>query len=272
MPTAAPYTVVGSPQPDRARIRFTGSFEGRPVVWDAEVIALRAGRNDSSPRPYIDVGTRGEHGRALRVGLALTALDAPALAKTVIMIRNYKRLRRGRMEFGDATVQAITKIISGGQTGVDRAALDAAAARGIASGGFCPKGRRAEDGSIPPHYPLTELASADYPTRTRRNVHAADATLVLTRGRVSGGTAYTVQVAQRAHKPVLVVDLAAQPRVAPVRAWLHDHGVRALNVAGPRETRAPGIHRDAKRFLLRLLVPRTRPASTSRHHASRATS
>lgn len=239
------------------------------MTWDAEVIALRAGGSDAPPRrPYIDIGAPGAHGRVLRVGLALRALDAPALAKTVIMIRNYKRLRRGRMEFGDAAARVITKIISGGQTGVDRAALDAAAACGIAGGGFCPKGRRAEDGPIPAHYPLTELASADYPTRTRRNVHAADATLVLTRGRVRGGTLYTVQVAQRARKPVLVVDLRTQPRVAPVRAWLHEHGVRVLNIAGPRETRAPGIHLDAKRFLLRLLVSRAHTGG----RASRATS
>lgn len=233
------------------------------MTWDAEVIALRAGGSDApGNRPYIDIGAPGAHGRILRVGLALRALDPPALAKTVIMIRNYKRLRRGRMEFGDAPARVITKIISGGQTGVDRAALDAAAACGIAGGGFCPKGRRAEDGPIPPHYPLTELASADYPTRTRRNVHAADATLVLTRGRLRGGTLYTVQVARHARKPVLIVDLAAQPRVAPVRAWWHEHGVHVLNVAGPRETRAPGIYRDAKRFLLRLWVSRARPAST----------
>lgn len=169
------------------------------MTWDAEVIALRAGGSDApGNRPYIDIGAPGAHGRILRVGLALRALDPPALAKTVIMIRNYKRLRRGRMEFGDAPARVITKIISGGQTGVDRAALDADAACGIAGGGFCPKGRRAEDGPIPPHYPLTELASADYPTRTRRNVHAADATLVLTRGRLRGGTLYTVQVARHA--------------------------------------------------------------------------
>lgn len=249
---APSYTLIEPLRHDRARIRFTGRFEGRPVVWDAEVVALRARADTATPvTPYIEIGSEGARGRMLHIGLALAALDAPTLAKTVIMIRNYKRLRRGYMRFGTAPV-ALVKVISGGQTGVDRAALDAAHARGIATGGYCPKGRRAEDGVIPARYRLTELASIDYPARTRRNVQSADATLILMRDRLAGGSAYTAQLVKRLGKPLLVVDLAARPRVAPVRAWLTQHAARTLNVAGPRESKAPGIYRDARRFLLRL--------------------
>ncbi|MFP5348610.1 MAG: putative molybdenum carrier protein [Gammaproteobacteria bacterium] len=243
------YTLLEPLAPARAHIRFTGRFEGRAVTWDAQIIALRA--TGSLAAPYIEIGADGAHGRALRVGLPLATLDAPTLAKTVIMIRNYKRLRQGRMHFGETAATPV-KIISGGQTGVDRAALDAARLCGIAIGGYCPKGRRAEDGPVPAHYPLTELRTADYPTRTRRNARAADATLILTRGPLSGGSAYTARIARQLEKPLRVVDLSARPRVAPVRAWLSANAVRVLNVAGPRESKAPGIYRQAKRFLLGL--------------------
>ncbi len=251
--TAAPsYTLVEPACRERAHIRFAGRFDGRPVMWDAEVIALHAQPNAAPPdAPYIEIGAAGPYGRTLRVGLALAAIDPPALAKTVIMIRNYKRLRLGFMRFGERD-GVPAKVISGGQTGVDRAALDAASARGIATGGYCPKGRRAEDGVIPARYSLTELRTADYPARTRRNARTADATLILTRGRLTGGSAYTAQVAQRLGKPLHVVDLASRPRAAPVRAWMAAHDVQVLNVAGPRESKAPGIQQQAKRFLLRL--------------------
>lgn len=251
MPAAADYTLLEPMRPERAHIRFTGRFEGRAVVWNAEVIALRA--QPAPAAPFIHVGALGPEGRRLRVGLAFDALDAGALAKTVIMIRNYKRLRRGYMRFGEPERHTVTKIISGGQTGVDRAALDAARRRGVATGGYCPKGRRAEDGTIPADYgELIELATPDYPTRTRRNVAAADATLILTRGRLAGGSAYTAQVARRLGKPTLIVDLGHRPRIAVVHAWLAVHRVQVLNVAGPRESKAPGIYQDAKRFLARL--------------------
>jgi Circularly permutated YpsA SLOG family len=88
----------------------------------------------------------------------------------------------------------IAKIISGGQTGVDRAALDVALELGIPCGGWCPKGRRAEDGAIPDKYPVEENDSPEYPPRTARNVRAADGTLILTRGTPDRGTALTVRI------------------------------------------------------------------------------
>ena len=144
-------------------------------------------------------------------------------------------------------------IHSGGQTGVDRAALDAAMARGVPVGGWCPQGRRAEDGPIPPRYPLTETGSAEYAVRTRWNVRDAEATLVLTFGEPDAGTALTIEEARALGKPLCIVDLGAEWEVAPVAAWLLEEGVRVLNVAGPRESSAPGIYAEARAFMDRLL-------------------
>ncbi len=147
----------------------------------------------------------------------------------------------------------LQKVVSGGQTGVDRGALDAAAACGIDRGGWCPRGRRAEDGRIPDAYPLRETASSDYRDRTERNVIASDATLIIARGPLSGGTALTRDLAERAGRPYLVVDLARGPQAETIREWLHAHDVRVLNVAGPRESQQPGIQREAHRLLTAVL-------------------
>ncbi len=146
----------------------------------------------------------------------------------------------------------VARVVSGGQTGVDRAALDAAIALGIPCGGWCPRGRRAEGAPIPDLYPLRETPTAAYPERTAWNVRDSDGTLVLTRGAPKGGTALTVALARRAGKPVLVVDLS---RDAPEEAasWLERERIGTLNVAGPRESEAPGVHDDALAFLRRLL-------------------
>ncbi len=147
----------------------------------------------------------------------------------------------------------VERVVSGGQTGVDRAALDVALSLGVEIGGWCPRGRRAEDGAVPARHPLRETAGRDYPERTRRNVDDADGTLVLTRGRPTGGTALTVRLAAAARKPVIVVDLLAFPDVDAVSSWIERGAIRTLNVAGPRESSAPGIGAEAARYLLRLL-------------------
>jgi putative molybdenum carrier protein len=146
-------------------------------------------------------------------------------------------------------VGVLAKLISGGQTGVDRAALDVALALGLPCGGWCPRGRRAEDGRIDERYPLHETPSADYAQRTEWNVRDSDGTLVLTKGEPRGGTAFTVDVARDLGRPALVVDLAGAPDAAAVGVWLRREGIRVLNVAGPRESGAPGIHEEAVRFL-----------------------
>ena len=146
------------------------------------------------------------------------------------------------------------RIISGGQTGVDRGALDAALELGLDAGGFCPRGRRAEDGRIPDRYPLEELDSSDYRDRTRRNVEVSDATLILCRGPLSGGTALTRRIAEDLGRPLLIVDLSTPPDPDSVRRWIHEQGIRTLNVAGPRESGSPGIQDAAHRFLLEVFL------------------
>jgi hypothetical protein len=148
----------------------------------------------------------------------------------------------------------VERIISGGQTGADRGGLDAAMALGIPHGGSCPKGRRAEDGEIPGRYRLREMASRDYRARTKQNVLDADGTVIFTPGQPSGGSALTASVAQASRKPFLHVDLdtlSTNPvEVAQrFRAWLAEHTVRILNVAGARESKAPGIQGVVAQFL-----------------------
>ena len=144
------------------------------------------------------------------------------------------------------------KIVSGGQTGVDRAALDAAIELGIPHGGWCPRGRLAEDGTIPQRYQLTETDSPEYPVRTEQNVLDSDGTLILYRGPLSGGTELTVRLAKTHQKPCLLVDLDHPPEIDTVRRWITDAGVETLNVAGPRESQSPGIASAAAGFLKRL--------------------
>ena len=146
------------------------------------------------------------------------------------------------------------KIVSGGQTGVDRAALDVALELGLPCGGWCPKGRRAEDGTIPEHYPLQETATDAYPERTELNVRDSDATLVLTRGKPDRGTALTVKLARRLRKPCRIIDLATPEATQAIRTWLIAHEVKTLNVAGPRESSQPGIRQEAESFLRSVLA------------------
>ena len=140
------------------------------------------------------------------------------------------------------------RIVSGGQTGVDRAALDVALAVGIPCGGWCPQGRKAEDGPIAERYPLQETPSDDYEQRTEWNVRDADGTLVVTKGPPVGGTALTIEHAQSLGKPCLVLDLNDRPTATVVRVWALENKVRILNVAGPRESRNPGIYAAATTF------------------------
>ena len=149
---------------------------------------------------------------------------------------------------------AIEKIVSGGQSGVDRAALDVAMELGISCGGWCPRGRRAADGPIPPRYPLQETASAAYGERTRLNVRDSDGTLVLGRCDPVGGTRLAIEWAGRLDRPCLIVEVGRDAELAPVRRWLKRNGIRVLNVAGPREEQAPGIHGASAAFLRRLFT------------------
>lgn len=161
----------------------------------------------------------------------------------------------------------IVKIISGGQTGVDRAALDAAIRLGIPHGGWVPKGRLAEDGPLPQIYEVQETASAVYAERTEKNVQAADGTLIISHGKLCGGSAYTREMAVRHQRPWLHVDLdrsAAFRSAMTIRDWIAANRIRVLNVAGPRASKEPRIYRSALALIetvyylsLSPLAPRT---------------
>lgn len=140
----------------------------------------------------------------------------------------------------------IERLVSGGQTGADRAGLDAAIALGIPHGGWCPRGRRAEDGRIPDRYPLTETPGANYLQRTEWNVRDSDGTVVFTLARrVGGGSLRTVQFAERHMMPCLHIARDAGGDAAPL-LWdfIGRHGIRVLNVAGSRESKEPGVGAD----------------------------
>ncbi|EKE17210.1 MAG: putative cytosolic protein [uncultured bacterium] len=147
----------------------------------------------------------------------------------------------------------ISKIISGGQTGVDRAALDWAISQSIAHGGWCPKGRLAEDGILDSRYQLTEVPFGSYRQRTRRNVEDSDGTLILNVGPLEGGTLSTKRFAEKLGKPLFMLQLdfwLAYPLLAELSDWVARHDIRVLNVAGPRESRYPGVYGLATEVLV----------------------
>ena len=145
----------------------------------------------------------------------------------------------------------VGKILSGGQTGADRAALDWAIAHGIDHGGWCPRNRKANDGRLAAHYLLQETESAGYSQRTRFNVQAADATLIFGRSLLVGGSLLTRRFADELGKPAHFVDLSLDwiGQINETKRWLDGLQVKTLNVAGPSEDRSPGIYGEVTRFL-----------------------
>ena len=148
------------------------------------------------------------------------------------------------------------KIISGGQSGVDRAALDFALKFGIASGGWCPKDRIAEDGTIDKKYPLQETADTTNETRTKFNVRDSDGTLILYDGELDDGTLLTMELVQKSEKPLLKIDLSGEndKNLQKVSNWINFNHLEILNIAGPRESNSPGIYVEALHFLEKLLA------------------
>jgi hypothetical protein len=150
----------------------------------------------------------------------------------------------------------LKKIISGGQTGVDRAALDAAIRLGIAHGGWIPKGRRAEDGPLPETYRLEEMPTENYAERTEKNVVESDGTLIISRGAPDGGTAYTRTMVLKHGRQMLHLDLAQHGSPADaaslVSSWVEMNHIEVMNVAGPRASKDPGIYIEALAILTRL--------------------
>ena len=157
------------------------------------------------------------------------------------------------------TKAQLSKVISGGQTGVDRAALEVALFLEIPHGGWCPKGRRAEDGPIPETFNLTETPSFNYAIRTEKNVVQSDGTLILFRKIITRGTGLTVKFAKRHQRPYLCIDMATisdtdqdatEAASQQILNWLIEENINVLNVAGPRESTTPNINSQSHSLLL----------------------
>ena len=150
----------------------------------------------------------------------------------------------------------IRKIVSGGQTGADRAALDTAIKFNIDHGGWVPAGRRAEDGVLPPVYHMEEMDTVHYSRRTERNVREAQATVIISRGVLKGGSLLTWKLAQMLKKPCCHLDLHDMDEfeaAVVLQSFLRTHPVEILNVAGPRASHEPGIYWSVKGILETLI-------------------
>lgn len=147
----------------------------------------------------------------------------------------------------------IEKIVSGGQTGVDRAALDVAIELGIEYGGWCPKGRLAEDGTISEKYnELKETESEEYSERTIKNIQDSDGTLILVPQNLSeikDGTNLTIQEVDRQNKPYLIINIYENFDLEEIKEWIVHNQIKNLNIAGPRESQSPGIYEATKKIL-----------------------
>jgi hypothetical protein len=140
----------------------------------------------------------------------------------------------------------LNKIISGGQTGADQAALDVAIRLGIPHGGWIPKGRRTEKGALPPKYLLQEMPDDNYAKRTEKNVIDSDGTIIFSHGKLTGGSELTRIVAEKYNRPHLHLDLNVRSEFQAaqmIKDWVVQHHIEVLNVAGPRESHDPNIYR-----------------------------
>ena len=160
----------------------------------------------------------------------------------------------------------LSKIITGGQTGADRAAWDAALEAGIAIGGFVPKGRLAEDGPVPDRYPgLIETNTVNSSERTRLNVISSEGTLILSHGIPGGGTKLAEELAAQYNKPRLHIDLSTvgdDEAIIKIIYWLDSGSIRVLNIAGPRASEDPAIYERTVE-LLRDIFRRQKESGTS---------
>ncbi len=146
----------------------------------------------------------------------------------------------------------ILKIISGGQAGVDRAALDFSIQHQINCGGWCPKNRWAEDGKIDLKYPLTENQEMEPIYRTIKNIEISDGTLLLHKGSMDSGSIQTLKHARNTKSPILCIDISKRCSPDKIRNWMQKNEIRTLNIAGPRESNCPGIYKLTLDFLARI--------------------
>lgn len=150
----------------------------------------------------------------------------------------------------------ITRIVSGGQTGADQAALDFAIDRGIPHGGWIPRGRMTEAGVLPEKYLLTEMPTASYPKRTEQNVLDSDGTLIVSHGNLAGGAEHTLKMARKHGKPCMHVDMEAlhlKEAVKLIWEWIYQNEIEVLNVAGARASNDAKIYPTTRAILEALL-------------------
>jgi len=151
----------------------------------------------------------------------------------------------------------VNKIISGGQTGVDRAALDFGLENGVEIGGYCPKGRIAEDGVISSVYSLIELPSRDYSVRTLKNIQQSDATVIVYFGELEGGSLNTKRFSNQEKKPLLLINGMEKTPTQSGRmlsSFLEEYVIKVLNVAGSRASKCPTCYAYTKQMLTELCI------------------
>jgi len=142
-----------------------------------------------------------------------------------------------------SSILPLKKVVTGGQTGTDRALLDVALELGLPCGGWCPKGRLAEDGIIADRYPLVETATEAVEERTELNARDSDGTVILIFGPPTGGTLFTIECAEKYARPFFEVDMDAgfyADQIVSLEKWRRANDIQVLNVAGPRESLRPG--------------------------------
>jgi hypothetical protein len=168
----------------------------------------------------------------------------------------------------------IHKIISGGQTGADQAALDAAIKLGIEHGGWIPKGRLTEDGALPEKYNLIEMSNSSYPLRTEQNVKESTGTLIISHGQLTEGSEYTRKMAIKHRRPCLHIDLNEIPAFnasALICTWIEENDIEVLNVAGPRASKDPEIYSAVRKMIESVcyleLMKTGRPDSAGRQNS-----
>ena len=137
---------------------------------------------------------------------------------------------------------------------MDRAALDVAIDLHIQCGGFCPKGRKSEDGIIPARYPLTETATEEYSERTELNVKWADATLVLVDQQPDKGTVLTIELCKAHNKALMQTDFSGTVNDTQIVQWILKNKIKILNIAGSRESSSPGIYGKAYQLLRKVII------------------
>ncbi|MBU8850164.1 MAG: putative molybdenum carrier protein [Desulfobacterales bacterium] len=150
----------------------------------------------------------------------------------------------------------LKKIISGGQTGADRAALDVAIKFNIEHGGWLPKGRKTEKGPLPVKYQLNEMDTADYKARTKQNIVESHGTVIISRGRLTGGSKLTRSFAEFIGRPNCYIDLLNTEEFEAsiiLKSFILENKIQILNVAGPRLSHNPGIYMDVKTVLEAML-------------------